>query len=355
MNGTPKTWSQCIVEPLTPMRKAMEIMEKAGKRVLLLTDAGKLVGIVTDGDIRRWILMGGGLDSPAMEVATRTPRTIRASEFTLPAARQIMQNLQIDIIPVVDANNNLVDVCFWKDIFEKCSPKSEPLTCPVVIMAGGKGSRLDPITRVLPKPLIPIGDKPIIERIIDSFTSFGCNDFIVSVNFKSALLKAFFAEANLPGTISYIEETSPLGTAGALAGLRGRLREPFFVTNCDVLVRSDYTEALRQHKERNATITILAALKHYRIPYGVVRTGENGRMTNIDEKPTMDFLINTGVYILSPAALEYLKPNTPCHMTDLIAIVQKDGGTINVHPVSENAWMDMGQVTELKTMLEAFD
>ena len=349
------SWASCVISSNLTIREAMIAMDESGKKILLLVDDQNLVGVVTDGDFRRYILRNGNFSAPIHQIATLNPKVTVDDESSKFNASEIMREYNLDVVPVIHRDGKLIDVIFWKDLFEDEAPRRTKISAKVIIMAGGKGTRLDPLTRILPKPLIPIGDKPIIEHIIESFSEYGCGDFIISVNFKSALIKAFFSEAGLQGDISFIEETMPMGTAGALGMLKGKMTQPFYVTNCDVLLKSNFSEGMREHTDRNAVITIFAALKHFAIPYGVIRATDTGEFSSIDEKPSLDFLINTGVYILSPSALDLLEPDKSCHMTDLISRVKTNGGLINVYPVSESAWMDMGQIAELKNMIEQFN
>ena len=176
-------------------------------------------------------------------------------------------------------------------------------------MAGGKGTRLEPFTKILPKPLVPVHEKPIIEHIIKMFTEYGCNDFYLTVNYKSKILKAYFEEINPEYTIKFIEEEKPLGTAGSLKYLSGMLESPFFVTNCDIIVKSNYHSLYKFHKEGNYDLTLVASAKEYIIPYGTCDLNGDGSLSNINEKPQFDFLINTGLYLINPNLLELIKEN----------------------------------------------
>jgi NDP-sugar pyrophosphorylase family protein len=214
-------------------------------------------------------------------------------------------------------------------------------------MAGGKGTRLKPLTNILPKPLIPIGNKTIVEEIMDRFVDVGCNHFYMSINYKAETIKHYFGQLqNENYKIKYLHEEKSLGTAGSLSLVRDKISSTFFVSNCDIIVDEDYSEILKYHKQNENELTIVSALKHFPIPYGIIETGNAGIMTRIKEKPEFTFQINTGVYILEPHLLDEVPNNKFFHITDLIEKVQNRGGRVGVFPVSEGSWTDIGQWDE---------
>jgi NDP-sugar pyrophosphorylase family protein len=253
-----------------------------------------------------------------------------------------MLKYKAECMPVIDDNNQLVDVYFWEDVFKDEKETNKKLNLPVVIMAGGKGSRMKPITNVIPKPLIPLGDKTIIEEIMDRFIRYACNDFFLSVNYKAETIKHYFSQADFHYNILYFQEDKPLGTAGSLHLLKNKINSTFFVSNCDIIIEEDYAEIYDYHKSANNELTIVAALKHYPIPYGTIKTGENGSLLSLDEKPELTFKINSGMYILEPHLLKEIPENTFFHITDLIEKIKKRNGNIGVFPVSQNSWKDIG-------------
>jgi len=261
----------------------------------------------------------------------------------LESIKNKMFSLRAELMPIVDGQNNLVNVYFWEDLFGET--KKEPLfrfNLPVVIMAGGLGTRLKPLTNVLPKPLIPINDKTFIEEIFARFNNQGCDSFYISVNYKADLIEYYLSKQNLPYNIHYFKEDKPMGTAGSLSLLKGQIKETLFVNNCDILIDQDYSDVLKYHRENKNEITVVAALKHYPIPYGTIETGENGRLLVLIEKPEISFKINTGIYILEPHLLNEIPENLMFHMTQLIENVRKRNGRIGVFPVSEKSWKDIG-------------
>lgn len=221
------------------------------------------------------------------------------------------------------------------------------LDLPVVIMAGGKGTRMRPLTHVLPKPLLPLDNRTILEHIMASFSTIGCRHFFLSVNYKADLIRFYVSQLDLPDyRIDYIQEEEPLGTAGSLHLLKGKITSRFFVTNCDILIDQDYSEIVRFHEENRNELTIVSAFKHVAIPYGTVETGEQGTLVSLKEKPELTFKVNTGFYMLEPSLLNEIPANTMMNITDLIQKILDRKGNVGVFPVSEHSWKDVGEWKE---------
>ena len=322
--------------------------ETASQLLLVVDDALVLHGTVTDGDIRRGIVAGKQLTLPVSEISNKTPKTL--DHYDLAAARRIMRAHGVSRVPVVASSGMPVALIRLEEISEEDEGGDSP-TNKVVIMAGGKGTRLEPITRIVPKPLLPVGDKPMIELIMDSFAKEGFRDFFVSINYKKEFIKTYIAERrDLMYNITCVEEDDFLGTAGSLKLMEKDLVETFFVSNCDILVDVRYRSALESHREEGNALTIVGALKKIRVPYGVIRMGENGGFSGIDEKPDLPLIVNTGVYILEPSVLSLISEKERIDMTDLISRVSVNGGKIGVFPVHRR-WIDIGQWSEYKNAL----
>lgn len=337
------------------VKQALNAMDVAGKKILMIvSDQKELLGVITDGDIRRWILANGGLDQPVSRIYTKKPDVILDKDYSIDRAKEIMTSKTIECIPIIDQGRRLLDVVFWYDIFENLVPHFSQFLLPVVIMAGGHGTRLHPYTKILPKPLIPIGDKPISEIIIDRFYAFGCRDFYMSVNYKANMIKAYFNDLERDFEITFFQEEQPLGTAGSLYLLKGRIQQPFFVSNCDILINANYGSIYNFHKENGNKITLVVSLKHFVIPYGVIEIGNKSDLKAMKEKPEYDFFVNTGMYVVNPEVLNDIPDNKFLHITDLIESYMKNGEKIGVYPISEKSWMDMGQMEELQDMLQIF-
>lgn len=263
-----------------------------------------------------------------------------------------MKRERIECMPIVDENGLLERVLEWDEIFSESPAADNVLNLPVVIMAGGKGERLKPLTNFFPKPLIPVSQKTIIEEIMDRFVSFSCNRFFLSVNYKAELISEYFNNlSNENYHISYIKEDTPSGTAGSLALLKGQIYTTFFVSNCDILVEADLASLVKYHKDNNNAATMVSAVKDYSIPYGILETSSNGELTEIKEKPEIVYQVNAGLYVLEPIVFDYIKENEFLNITDLMLKLKENGMMVGVFPVSEKSWKDMGNWSEYLKMI----
>ncbi|MDC0059781.1 sugar phosphate nucleotidyltransferase, partial [Pelagibacteraceae bacterium] len=240
-------------------------------------------------------------------------------------------------------NNIVVNYLSWENAFGTKKKNKNLQNISIVIMAGGKGDRLAPFTKILPKPLIPINDKPVIEHIIEKFTSFGATKFCITVNYKSLILKSFFKELKPNYSVKFFEEKKPLGTIGGLHSHKKNFKDAFFVTNCDVIIDSDYGDIYNFHKSNKNDITLVASTKDFEIPYGICELNKKGKLSNINEKPRQNFLANTGLYVLNPKVLNLIPKNKFFHMTQLIKIAKKRKLLVGVYPVEDSKWVDIGQ------------
>lgn len=325
--------------------EAMGILNKNGRGIAFICQDGKLNGVVTDGDIRRYILQNGNLNINIKLIANQKPKFLLSGE--LHNYTFYMKKEKISAVPIVNAKGQIIRIEF---IDRDSIYKNEHLKIPVVIMAGGKGSRLFPFTSILPKPLIPIGEKTILERIIDNFQKFGCEYFNIIVNYKRDLIKAYVKEAGYQAQIDFTEEKTFLGTGGGLKLLQGKIKETFFMTNCDILIDEDYSEILKYHRANKHMITLVCAMKNITIPYGTLKMNEDGKIKELKEKPEFSFMTNTGLYMIEPGFLELIPCDTFIHITELVQLCLDKGLSVGVYPVSEHAWMDMGQLDELEKM-----
>jgi len=343
------------ISPQLTVRQVLQHIDGTGERTLFVIDgSGVIMGSVTDGDIRRWILKGKRLGEPISKVMFKNPVTVN-EDYNLEEIKNLMVSRRMDCVPVLNKKRELVSSVRWIDLFGKKIPKQKIHGLPVILMAGGEGKRLHPFTSVLPKPLMLIGQKTIVERIIDNFIEFGCKEFYLSINYKANLIKAYFTD--LPKQaykIKYILEDKPLGTAGSLVFLKDKINTTFCVSNCDVLVNADLSDIVKFHKKSRNAMTLVGSMKHFTIHYGVCKVEKNGILQRIEEKPEYDYLVNTGMYILEPKVLKYIQRNKMFHMTDLIAALKTGGQKVGVYPISEKSWLDMGQFEELKEMLKKY-
>lgn len=351
-----------MIDPLmirqgSRIKEAMKQLEETERKTLfVIDDENRLIGTLTDGDIRRSILAEGSLDGLVENICNTTPRIAPVGYDVEQVKKEMVEN-KIGCFPVVNANRVIVEILFWEDLFGQSVARkhNKPIHLPVVVMAGGKGTRLDPFTRILPKPLIPLGDKTVIEIIIDSFVACGVGKFYISVNYKSKIIKSYFEELDPSYLIDYIHEEKPLGTAGSLRYLRDKIDSSLIVTNCDVIIKADYHDLLEHHFSKDNDITIVASLKNYSIPYGVCVIGNGGVLNRIDEKPEYNFLVNTGLYVLKHETLELIPEGEFFHITHLIERVQEAGGRVGIYPISDKSWIDTGEWAEYKKALGQID
>lgn len=344
-----KNIDKYLISESVNIRNAIKRIDKGGIGFIAVVDGNNHIkGIVTDGDFRRAVLAGIDLEENVLLITNKSYKYLAKGFSSKDAMPYFRGEESVEWLPVLDSGV-LVDIISKEDVsikYEDVIPKTKQLDLPVVIMAGGKGTRLDPFTRILPKALIPLGEKPIIEVIMDKFAVYGVSDFIIAVNHKHKMIKAFFEDRKSKYNISYIDEDKPLGTAGAIKLLENQINTPFFVSNCDIIIKCDYSSILNFHQENNATITIVASMQHHTIPYGICELKDNGSLDVIKEKPEYDFLVNTGMYILNPEILSYIPHDTYFDMTDLINAVKKDNQSVSIYPVSEKSWIDVGQWEE---------
>lgn len=333
---------------------AMKVMDEKKVKLLFVFENSNFLSILTIGDIQRAIIKGINMNDTVKTIID-TQKKFASPIESHESIREKMLKLRAECMPVVDANGDLVDVFFWNEMFKQSEPlHREKIEIPVVIMAGGKGTRLKPITNVIPKPLIPVGDKTILEEIMDQFEGIGCKDFYMSVNYKSDMIRFYLDQLDHKYNIDFFEETKPLGTIGSVSLLKGKITTPFFVSNCDIVIDQDYRDVYEYHKDNKNDITIVTAVKSIRIPYGVIETGENGLMTGLKEKPEQTYMINTGVYILNPELIDEIPEGEFFHITHLMEKVKARGGRVGCFPVSEHAWKDMGEWPEYLKMIKVF-
>ena len=326
--------------------EALKKMDDIERKSLIVLIDGKFEGLLSAGDIQRAIIQNKPIETKVSEVLRRD--AMIASPFdNFNSIKQMMFDHRMEICPVVTNDKEIVNIHFWEDVFQDTKPQpKKQFSLPVVIMAGGIGSRLKPLTNVLPKPLIPIGNKTIVEQIFQRFHQHGCTNFYISVNFKAELIEYYLKNQKLPYQLEYFKEDKPLGTAGSLSMLKGKINETFFMSNCDIIIDQDYSELLDFHRTNKNEITIIAALKHYPIPYGTIKSCEDGKLVKITEKPELTFKINSGMYIFEPHLLEEIPENQFLNVTQLIVDVQQRGGNLGVYPVSEKSWRDIGEWDE---------
>lgn len=335
-----------LIEESMSVYEAMKRMNEVSLKVLFVANDNKLIGALTDGDIRRWILSGGDLREPVSSVANYSPKYLGQGDRD--AAFWYMRENSIEAVPIVDSKMHILDVISWhRPVW---GDGAERLNVPVIMMAGGRGSRLYPYTKILPKPLIPIGEIPISEHIINQFLRQGCHAFYLVVNHKKNMIKAYYNEIEKECTIHFIDEDEPLGTGGGLSLLKGIIHETCILTNCDILIREDFSKIIAFHKERKNKITMICSARNFSIPYGVVHIKDGGGIDYMEEKPDISFFTNTGCYILEPEVIEEMEDGVMIGFPEVIERCKESGDCVGIYPISENAWLDMGQMDEMEKM-----
>ncbi len=347
-----KDFSIFKVKESSTIREAVKKLDSGGIGfIVIISDSGHVAGVLTDGDFRRAVLNGEKLDNPVSKVMNREYISIGADHTDEDIAR-IFRETKADHIPVIDAKH-LVDIITADDFYGRKKDRvQKTVDAEVVIMAGGKGTRLDPFTRILPKPLIPIGNKAMIEVIMEEYNKFGMHNFYISINHKAKMVRAYFEEHDGLCNIRYLNEDKPLGTIGAISQLSGKIDSPFFVSNCDILIKDDYSEIFKFHCNGGYIFTIVASMRHHTIPYGVCEIHSGGELKNLNEKPGYDFLVNTGMYVCSPEIMTYIPNDTFYNITDLVDTLRKSGEKIGVYPVSEESYLDIGQWEYFKSTVD---
>lgn len=337
---------EMYIEEDKTILEAMQQLDKNARKILFVHDRGILLASVTDGDIRRWILNKGGLQAEIKYAANYHPHYLYVEQSD--QALHIMKEYGIDAVPVVDEKHKIKQIIFLNNTGNRQSIFEKEI--PLVIMAGGLGSRLSPYTNILPKPLIPIGDYPIVEHVINRFRAYGCRQVYMIVNYKRNMIKAYFDELEKDYFLEFITEKKALGTGGGISLLKGKIRGTFILTNCDILIEDDLTKAYEHHRKSGNLITMVCSLKNFTIPYGVVNIGENGSIESMEEKPNMSFFTNTGCYFVEAEVIDRLHYNEAIDFPTIIEQYMEEGKKVGVFPIGEEAWLDMGQFDELEKM-----
>lgn len=330
---------------------AMELLNKSGQRILFILNNNKLVASLTDGDIRRGILKEKKINESVKAVANYSP--IYLYKEQIDKAEVIIEKEKIDALPVLNENHEILEIIFANPIYEE-TEKFE-VDVPVIIMAGGIGARLQPYTDVLPKPLIPIDGMPIIEHIIRQFLKYGCNNFNIVVNYKRNMIKAYFDDIEKDYQIDYILEEKQLGTGGGISLLQGVINQTFILSNCDILIDENLVNVYKKHKKEKNIITMICARKNYVIPYGVVSLNQDGKIDKMQEKPQIDFLTNTGCYIVEPTVINEMEYNEPIDFPSIIQKYIVRGQNVGVYIIQDNKWADMGEIEKLKLVKQKLE
>jgi dTDP-glucose pyrophosphorylase/CBS domain-containing protein len=326
-----------LVSPEMPLAAALEPLDRAGLGVLLLADADRrLIGVLTDGDVRRAILRKQSLSDPCKSIATLDPITAPPTVTRVDALRLFESKHGLSHLPIVDADRHILGLLLRIDLIA-----DDLTTLSAVIMAGGFGTRLQPLTDDVPKPLLPIGDRPIMEHLVDELKAAGIRHLNVTTHFQSEKIREHFGDGERFGMeFEYVSEDRPLGTAGALS-LMKKSSGPLLVVNGDILTRVDFRSMMAFHRQHNADLTVAVRQHDMQVPYGVVEC-DGVRIKSLREKPTVTHLVNAGMYLLEPSVHDFIQEGQHLDMTTLIGRLLGAGRMVVSFPVVEY-WLDIGQ------------
>ncbi len=327
------------IAPDASIAEAVSHLDRAGTGGLALCDSsGRLVGVLTDGDVRRAVLKGVSLDDPCRLIAHPDPITVRGS-ISGSAALRLMNEHDINHLPLVDDEGRLIEFLLRRDLISETAPNLS-----AVIMAGGFGRRMLPLTEHLPKPMLPVGDRPLLERTIEQLRRSGITDVSLTTHYLSDSIVSHFGDGEAFGVnISYSNEDQPLGTAGGLKLVK-RPQGPFVVMNGDILTGLSFDEMLRFHTAQQALLTVGVRKHEIKVPFGVVEC-DDVRVTELREKPSLTLFINAGIYLLEPAAYDYIPDGVRFDMTDLIKHLLDEGRMVVSFPIIEY-WQDVGRMED---------
>lgn len=329
-----------MVTPQATILETLKIIDTHGVPIGLVHEDGVLCGTVTDGDIRRGILSGIPLTDPVSKVMNVSPVTAPDGTSELDSAR-VMRQRGISHLPLVDAAGRIADLRVLREL----DPVQEGGN-PVLLMAGGRGTRLQPLTEDLPKPMLDIGGRPILETIVERFVSQGFTRIYMSVNYKAHLIEAHFGDgAAFGATISYLHEDEALGTGGALALLPERPSAPLIVMNGDVITKVNFRHLIKYHENHAAPATMGVREYRFTVPFGVVET-QAEKLVSMAEKPEHAFFVNAGIYVLDPDVVDLIPAGTAFDMPDVFQRMLEDGHRPTVFPLREY-WMDIGRLDDL--------
>lgn len=330
--------------------EAIKRIDEGRRKVVFCTRDGKLSGAFTDGDMRRFILKDGNISKPVSVAMNNHPIFLTIAQRE-EAAEFVKTNAMV-ALPIVDEQMEVVDIVFRDDIDSARAQRILPPDIVLAVMAGGKGTRLYPYTQILPKALIPIGDKPIMDHIIQRFERYGIHDVFMILNHKKEMIKAYYNEGHSKSDIHFVEEGQFLGTGGGIRLLKGQIHGTFFLSNCDCLLDADYPCMLDFHRKNQNAVTMIVSNKTVQIPYGVIDIDQEGHITAMKEKPEYSYLVNTGIYIVEPCVIDLVADNEQIDMPSILKRCQQNGLNVGAYPITEKSWLDMGQLTEMTNMIK---
>lgn len=317
--------------------------------LLVKNNKNQIIGSLTDGDIRRSLVKKSNLKLKVKNICNKNFLFFYKKGHKIEDIKKIISNRtnNIDIVPILDNSRKLIKI-FTKDNFQnqKIKKINNLGKIKVFILAGGYGTRLKPATNILPKPLIPVGDKTLIENVIKKFYDQGLKEYIISINYKKELIKAYFRDLKLDYKVSFIEEKKKLGTAGSISYLKKIKGDNFIVTNCDTIIDVNLKNLIEFQKHRKLDLVIVVNYKNYNLPYGEIEVDNRGNFIKIKEKPSYKFLINSGLYLMNKKVINFIKKNVFLNMNDFINSMKTNKFKVGLYPITDRSWIDVGQWSE---------
>ncbi len=331
----------------------VKINSNLQKCLIVVNKRNELKGTISDGNIRRGLLRGFSLDAKINKIYNKKNIIfLKDKKFSIDEAKKKLiknfHNTFIGIIPIIDEKKKVKDFITIDTISPTKNHNFNKKNTPVVIMSGGKGTRLKPFTEMFPKPLLPVGNKTAIDHIIDNYLKNDFNNFVLTINYKSKLLMAYLQEKKEKKIkINYIKEKKPLGTAGSLKLLSKKfLKEDFFLINCDSILNLDFQSLLEYHKSNKNYITLVVSMKEITVPYGVCLLKKDNTLDQINEKPKKTYLVNTGLYVINPKVIKFIPGNKVFDFDEFIQKVKKKRFKIGLFPIEDKSWKDIGSWNE---------
>ena len=331
-----------VVGPNKTIEQCLKIMKQCNVKCLVVAESGKLKGTLSDGDIRKAFLKKKEIKSQINNVYNSNCKFFYSDKYKLEHVKKLIINKRYDVAPIVDKNKKIVDIITWETFSKNKLRKRAKISLPVVIMAGGQGTRLKPFTNVLPKALIPVNEKTIIENIIENFRHHSINDFNISISDKTKIIKTYLKDVCPKLSIKYIEEKKKLGTIGAISLFKTE-KKHFFVSNCDVLIDVDFSSLYKFHISNNFDITIVTCKMPFSIPYGTLNLNTKGEIKEIIEKPKNEYFVNTGLYLFKSDIIKMTPKNQHLDFNDLAEKCIKSKKRIGSYIIDESKWYDIGE------------
>lgn len=345
--------SEIYVTPNSSIESALITLKKSGYRCLVIVSKNnELLGTLTDGDLRAAILKGVSIKFSIKKLYNKKPKFIDIKDYNLTLIRNLFIKYKLDLVPVMD-KKKIKKIITWSEFFSKRENLSN---ISAFILAGGRGTRLEPFTYVLPKPLIPIKGVPIIKMILNQLEEYQISKYWISVSFKSEIIKSYLKSIKIKGKINFINEKKPLGTIGSLSLVPiKKLSDNIIISNCDVLIQGNYFNIYQHHIKKKLDMTILVSHKNYRIPYGSCQINNSGILKRIKEKPEYKHFVNIGFYMMKKNLVKLIPYNKRLEMNDFINLLKRKGKKIGVYPIDDSSWQDIGEWTEYQKTISVIN